>query len=139
MAEPPETPFHVRAITGVHEALGVSLVEATKDKVVLSLEVGPTVHQPFGLLHGGVSALLAESAASMGGALNVERHQSVVGIELNASHLRGMREGTLTATATPLRIGRRVHVWNIDVTDEKDRLICAARCSLAVVETPGGG
>jgi uncharacterized protein (TIGR00369 family) len=120
----------------VHSLLGVRLVEATPDKVVLSLEVGPKVLQVYGILHGGVSALLAEGAASFGGALNVEPDQIVVGTELNCSHLRSMSSGTLTATATPIRTGRRVQVWGIDLTDQDGRKICVARCTLQVLEAP---
>ncbi|MGA2294720.1 MAG: PaaI family thioesterase [Acidimicrobiales bacterium] len=120
----------------VHSLLGVKIIQATPDKVVMSIEVGPKVFQPYGILHGGVSALLAESAASFGGALNIESDQLVVGTELNCSHLRSMSSGTLTATATPIRTGRRVQVWGIDLTDEQGRKICVARCTLQVLEAP---
>ncbi len=93
-------------------------------------------HQPFGVLHGGVSALLAETAASFGGAVSVPPGQSVVGIELNASHLRPMTSGTLTAVATPVRKGRTIQVWDIALTDDDDRPICRARCTLAVIALP---
>src|ERR1019366_1288317 len=102
----------------VNDQLGIVVVLATPDKVVLSVEVGPKVHQPYGILHGGVSALMAEGAASIGGAGSVGADQIVVGTELNCSHLRSMTEGTLTATATPVRKGRTGHVWAIDLTDE---------------------
>lgn len=118
--------------------LGVELVEATPERVVMRMPVTWKTHQPLGLLHGGVSAMLAESAASVGGAVSVPEGKSVVGIELNASHLRAMREGTLTATATPLRKGRTIHVWDIALTDDDGRAICQARCSLAVIDTPTG-
>jgi 1,4-dihydroxy-2-naphthoyl-CoA hydrolase len=124
------------AQAGVHRALGIELVEMSNDKVVLSLPIEERVHQPYGILHGGVSALLAESAASMGGALNVPDDKIVVGIELNASHLRSASSGTLIATATPIRIGRTIQVWNIELTDESGREICSARCSLAVIDRP---
>lgn len=120
----------------VNDHLGIRTVEATKARVVLAVEVGPTVHQPYGILHGGVSALLAEGAASFAGALNVGDDQIVVGTELNCSHLRPMTHGTLSATATPIRIGRSVHVWGIELTDEKGRLISVARCSLQVLAAP---
>jgi 1,4-dihydroxy-2-naphthoyl-CoA hydrolase len=123
---------------GVHGALGIEMVELTKERVIMRTPVTSRVHQPHGLLHGGVSALIAESAASIGGMQHVGPGQAVVGIELNASHLRGMSSGTLTATARPLRVGRRVQVWTIDLTDDDGRLICAARCSLAVIEIPEG-
>ena len=120
----------------VQDLLGVEVVEATPDRVVLRVAVGPKVHQPYGILHGGVSALLAEGAASTGGALSVAPDHIVVGTELNCSHLRPMRSGTLSATATPIRKGRSVHVWAIELTDERGRLIAVARCTLQVLEAP---
>ena len=83
----------------------------------MRLPVDWRVHQPYGILHGGVSALLAESAASFGAALAAGPSRSVVGIELNASHLRSVRDGHLTAEATPVRVGRTVQVWR----DRPDR------------------
>jgi uncharacterized protein (TIGR00369 family) len=120
----------------LHAMLGVRVVEITPERVVLSLPVNETVHQPHGLLHGGVSALLAESAASIGAAVSVPAGRQVVGIELNASHLRSMRTGTLVATATPVRKGRTVHVWRVGLTDESGRAVCEARCTLAVTDAP---
>jgi uncharacterized protein (TIGR00369 family) len=120
----------------VNDVLGIEYVEVTPERVVLSVEVGPKVHQPFGILHGGVSALLAEGAASIGGAINVRPDQIVVGTELNCSHLRSMSTGTLTATATPIRLGRSVHVWGIDLRDQDQRQICVARCTLQVLAAP---
>jgi 1,4-dihydroxy-2-naphthoyl-CoA hydrolase len=118
----------------IHELLDIEVVEAGPERMVLRLPVTWKVHQPYGILHGGVSALLAESAASFGAALAAGPDRQVVGIELNASHLRAVRDGNLTATATPLRVGRTVQVWSIAVTDDENRAICAARCTLAVLE-----
>ena len=120
----------------VNNELGIEIVLATPEKVVVRVEVGPKVHQPYGILHGGVSALMAETAASVGGAVSVAPDFIVVGTELNCSHLRSMSSGTLTATATPFRKGRNVHVWGIELRDEKDRLICVARCTLQVLPAP---
>ncbi|HEY5111219.1 MAG TPA: PaaI family thioesterase [Acidimicrobiales bacterium] len=120
----------------VNDELGIEIVLATPEKVVLRVEVGPKVHQPYGILHGGVSALMAEGAASIGGAVSVGPDHIVVGTELNCSHLRSMSEGVLTATATPFRKGRSVHVWGIELRDEQDRLICVARCTLQVLAAP---
>ena len=114
------------------------MLEAESTRVVLRLPVTWKVHQPYGILHGGVSALLAESAASLGGSLAAGPDRQVVGIEINASHLRSLREGHLTATATPLRAGRTVQVWSISLTDDDERVICQARCTLAVLGAPGG-
>ena len=120
----------------VNDQLGIEVVLVTPEKVILRVEVGPKVHQPYGILHGGVSALLAEGAASIGGAVSVAPDQIVVGTELNCSHLRSMTSGFLTATATPIRKGRTVHVWAIDLTDEQNRKICVARCTLQVLKAP---
>ena len=126
--------FH--SVAGVHVTLGISVIEASPDRVVVTVPVTSDVHQPFGILHGGVSALLAESAASIGGALSVPADKVVVGTELNCSHLRSVSDGVLTAVATPIRKGRTVHFWGIELTDDQGRAICVARCSLAVVSRP---
>jgi 1,4-dihydroxy-2-naphthoyl-CoA hydrolase len=125
---------------GIHGLLGVEMLETTSKRVVLRLPVDWKVHQPYGILHGGVSALLAESAASLGAALAAGPGKGVVGIELNASHLRSLREGHLTATATPVRVGRTLQVWSITLTDDEGRAICAARCTVSVIDAaPVGG
>ncbi len=124
---------------GIHGLLDVEMLEVTPDRVVLRLPVDRRVHQPYGILHGGVSALLAESAASLGGALAAGPGKGVVGIELNASHLRSLREGHLTATATPVRVGRTVQVWHIALTDDDGRAICDSRCTLSVIDAPASG
>jgi uncharacterized protein (TIGR00369 family) len=134
MDETPHASAAARETVDAH--LGVQTVSVTPEKVVLQVEVGPRVHQPYGILHGGVSALLAESAASLGGFVSVAPDFIVVGTELNCSHLRPMTSGTLTATATPIRKGRTVHVWGIDLTDDEGRLICVARCTLQVLKAP---
>jgi uncharacterized protein (TIGR00369 family) len=131
--EEPAWDNDVAPTSGIHELLDIVVVEQDPERVVLSLEVTPSVHQPFGILHGGVSALLAESAASFGAQLSAPPGHTVVGVEINANHLRAMRQGTLTATATPVRRGRRIHVWNIDLTDEQDRMICTSRCTIMVI------
>jgi 1,4-dihydroxy-2-naphthoyl-CoA hydrolase len=124
---------------GVHGLLGVEMLETTPERVVLRLPVDWRVHQPYGILHGGVSALLAESAASLGAALAAGPGKGVVGIELNASHLRSLRQGHLTATATPVRVGRTVQVWRISLTDDDGRAICESRCTLSVIDAPSAG
>jgi uncharacterized protein (TIGR00369 family) len=120
----------------VNQELGIRVVELSPERVVLQVEVGPKVHQPYGILHGGVSALMAEGAASIGGAVSVGPDEIVVGTELNCSHLRSMTSGVLTATATPIRKGRTVHVWAIELTDEDERMICISRCTLQVLKAP---
>jgi 1,4-dihydroxy-2-naphthoyl-CoA hydrolase len=115
------------------EALGVRQVEMTKDRVVMELDIGPRVHQPMGILHGGASSVLAESAGSMGAFMNCNpESQFAVGIDLNISHLKSKREGVLRATATPIRKGKSVHVWNVDLTDEGGDMVAKARLTVLI-------
>ena len=120
----------------VHELLGVETLEAGPERVVLRVPVDWRVHQNFGILHGGVSALLAESAASYGASLAAGPERRVVGVELSASHLRALRDGHLTAEATPIRVGRTMQVWHIGLHDDEGRTICDAKCTLAVIDPP---
>ena len=117
-----------------HDALDIRIEEAQADRVVLSMPVTWKVHQPFGVLHGGVSVLLAESAASIGATINCPPGSHAVGIEINGSHLRPVADGDIRATATPVRVGRRIQVWDIEVIDGAGRLVNRSRCTLAVVE-----
>lgn len=119
--------------------LGIELVERDKGRVVARMPVGPRVHQPFGLLHGGASVALAETVASAAGLMNVDgERETVVGIEINANHLRGKRDGYVVAVATPVHIGRRTHVWEVRISDEQDKAVCISRCTLAVVPIAPG-
>jgi uncharacterized protein (TIGR00369 family) len=117
-------------------ALGITLVEASPERVTVEVEVNEKVHQPYGMLHGGVSALMAETAASVGAVLAAPEGYVAVGVELNASHLRAMRSGTLRAVAVPVRVGRTIQVWQIDCTNEHGHLISTARCTLSVIKNP---
>lgn len=117
----------------IHETLGIRQLDASADKVVLEMDVDARVHQPMGLLHGGASAVLAESAASMGGFLAADLQDGyVVGVDLNITHLRAKRSGSIRATATPIRKGRTIQVWTIDITGEDGEKVAIARCTLAV-------
>jgi uncharacterized protein (TIGR00369 family) len=114
--------------------LGIEIVEATKERVIATMPVGPKVHQPFGLLHGGASVSLAETAASLAAYMNVDHAtETAVGIEINANHLRAKRDGVVTATATPVHVGKRTQVWDVRIEDEEGRAVCVSRCTLAVV------
>lgn len=114
--------------------LGIEIVELGRTRVVATMPVGPKVHQPFGLLHGGASVALAESAASAGAWTCVDQaRERVVGLEINANHLRGKREGVLKAVATPVHVGRRTQVWHVEITDEAGKAVCVSRCTIAVV------
>lgn len=114
--------------------LGITITEATRDRVTATMPIGPKVHQPFGLLHGGASVVLAETVASTGAFMNCALDKEMaVGIEINANHLRGKRDGLLTAVATPVHKGRTTHVWEVRITDEAGKPVCISRCTLAIV------
>jgi uncharacterized protein (TIGR00369 family) len=116
------------------DALGMRIEEASADRVVMSMPVTQTTQQPVGILHGGATVALAESAASIGTWLGVDRTTfSTVGLEINCNHLRSKRDGTVRAIATPLHRGRRNWVWDIHVVDESGALVAVARCTMAVI------
>ncbi len=134
--------LRARATKHLADTLGIELRELTSERVVATMPVDGRTMQPFGILHGGASVALAETVASLGGTMNVDLEKfSVVGVEINANHLRAKRDGTVTATATPIHVGRSTHVWSIRIVDEEDRPVCVSRCTLAVVprEKPAVG
>jgi uncharacterized protein (TIGR00369 family) len=124
------------ATAGLMGTLNVTREVISPERVVLSMPVGPPVHQPHSILHGGASVALAESAASIAANQNTAAGYVALGQEINANHLRSMREGTLTAVATPVHIGRRSQVWSVEMRDDAGRLICISRCTLAVIQQP---
>ena len=113
--------------------LGIEIQEATGERVVATMPVEPRHHQPLGYLHGGATVALAETVASIGAYLAAPDGHTAFGMEINANHLRSMREGQLTAVGEPLHVGRTSQVWSIDIRDEAGRLVCVSRCTLAVV------
>ena len=115
------------------EPLGIVFTEIGPDYLRATMPVDARTHQPYGLLHGGASVLLAETLGSSAGMMAVDEGQGVVGIEINANHLRGVRTGIVTGTARPLHIGARTQVWDIRIEDESARLVCISRLTVAVI------
>lgn len=120
----------------VSGVLGVDITEIGDDFIRGEVEVEPRTHQPFGLLHGGVSCVLAETLASIGGSLCCDEGYSVVGTDINAAHMNGVRDGKVIGTARPLKIGRRMQFWSIDIETADGRPVCAARLTVAVIPVP---
>jgi uncharacterized protein (TIGR00369 family) len=120
--------------TSLHDLLEMTIEERSADRTVVTMPVTPRVHQPLGLLHGGASLALAESAASLGANQACPPGKVALGQEINANHLRPKRDGTLRATAVPVHVGRTTQVWSVEIRDEADKLICVSRCTLAVVD-----
>jgi uncharacterized protein (TIGR00369 family) len=118
-------------LTGV---LGLEFQEAGPDRVVLGWSVGPQHHQPYGIVHGGVYCTAVETAASIAAALWLGDRGQVVGVSNSTDFLRAVREGRLTATATPIHRGRLQQLWQVEVTDEGGRLISRGQVRLQNIE-----
>ena len=117
--------------------LGIVFTELGPDYLRATMPVDDRTRQPYGLLHGGASVLLAETLGSSAGMLCVREGEGCVGIEINANHLRGVREGIVTGTARPIHVGRQTQVWDIRIEDERGKLVCISRLTLAVIPLPG--
>lgn len=114
--------------------LGMEVSGVGDDWLQLRMPVDPRTHQPFGRLHGGASAALAETAGSMAASLCVDPATSIaVGLEINANHVRPAYDGWVFATARPESIGRTMHVWSIRIEDEAGKLVCISRHTVAVL------
>lgn len=111
--------------------LGVKIDLATPERVVMTMEVTPRVHQYLGIMNGGVSLYLCETAASIGVVAGADLTRvTPVGIEINANHLRAVSKGVLTVEAKPLYPGRTLNVWNIEIANEKGKLVCTSRITI---------
>ena len=123
---------------GFLKLVGLRIEQASGDRVVLTCPVTPDLHQPYGLVHGGVHATLAETAASVGGALWFGDRGKVVGVSNHTDFLRAVRDGALRAEATPLARGRTTQLWQVEISDDQGRLVAHAKVRLQnVAEAPG--
>ena len=126
--------LNARARGSMVETLGIVVTEAGDDWLRGTMPVDARTRQPYGLLHGGASVALAETLGSMAGGLCVDvTREAVVGLEINANHLRAVREGTVTGTARALHVGRSTHVWEIRIEYEAGKPVCISRITLAVI------
>ena len=115
--------------------LGIRYTEVGEDFISASMPVDARTKQPAGILHGGASVALAETLGSTGANLVVDRDKKLcVGLEINANHVRAMHEGTVTGMARPLHIGATTQVWEIRISDERQRLVCISRITMAVLD-----
>jgi len=117
------------------EHIGIEWTEVGDDYLVARMPVDKRTHQPMGLLHGGANVVLAESMGSTASVLCLEdmATHSVVGVEINANHLKSVRSGWVYGTCTAIRVGRKIQVWNIEIRNEKGDLCCVSRLTVAVV------
>ncbi|WP_224214117.1 hotdog fold thioesterase [Vibrio metschnikovii] len=114
------------------EHLNIIYTEITENSISATMPVCSYTHQPLGMLHGGASVVLAETLGSIAGNFAVDETRYCVGLDINANHLRAMRQGQVIGTAKPIHIGISTQVWQIDITDEQGRLVCVSRLTLAV-------
>ena len=113
--------------------LGVKIEVATPERVVMTMEVTPKVHQYVGIMNGGVSLYLCETAASIGVVAGADLTKvTPVGIEINANHLRAVSKGLITIEAKPIHTGKTLSVWNIEITNDKGKLVCTSRLTMFI-------
>jgi 1,4-dihydroxy-2-naphthoyl-CoA hydrolase len=116
------------------EALEMEVVEVGNNWLVMKMPVNWKVKQPLGLLHGGASLALAENAGSMAANIMAGEGKACLGLEINGNHVRSVTDGYVYAKASPLHVGQRTQIWEIKITDEKDRLVCISRITMAVMD-----
>lgn len=117
------------------EHLGMEWVDLGDDYLKIRMPVDHRTHQPYGLLHGGASCALAETAGSVGAHLIINTEKFIcVGLEINANHVRSARKGFVTATAKPVHIGATTQVWDIKIHDDAEKLICISRLTVAILK-----
>jgi 1,4-dihydroxy-2-naphthoyl-CoA hydrolase len=120
------------------DLMGIVLTEATPERVVGTMPVKGNV-QPYGLLHGGASCVLAETLGSIGSALHAANFDKVaVGVDINATHHRAVRDGVVTGVAKPIYLGRTTTSYEIVITDERDKRVCTARITCQLIQAPPG-
>ena len=131
--------FSLDKLTGMSagtmaEYLGIEWVEVGENFIKAKMPVDQRTNQPYGLLHGGASCVLAETLGSVASAMVVDHSKFYcVGLEINANHIRGVREGYVTGLALPLHLGNTTHVWDIKIYDEKEKLVCVSRLTVAIL------
>jgi 1,4-dihydroxy-2-naphthoyl-CoA hydrolase len=119
------------------DTVGIRITQIGPDFLSATMPVTSTTHQPMGVLHGGASVALAETVGSLAANMCVDQERYVcMGQEINANHLRPVSSGLVTATARPYHIGKRTHVWSIEIRDEQQKLVCISRLTMAVVDRP---
>ncbi|WP_138477871.1 hotdog fold thioesterase [Dyadobacter bucti] len=116
--------------------LGIEFTEVGTDFVTARMPVDSRTHQPFGILHGGASVVLAETLGSIASFLCLKdpEKQHAVGLEINANHLRPVKEGYVYGTVKPIHVGRSTHIWDIRITNEENKLVCISRLTVAIVD-----
>lgn len=129
-----------KEVPTIADAIGLEVLTVEAEHVTGRMPVDSRTHQPFGLLHGGASVVLAETLGSVGSHFLVSDQGKVaVGVEVNANHIRGVRSGWVFGEAKLIHRGGKMHVWNIEIKDEKERLVCTSRLTVMIIPNPNAG
>ena len=124
-----------RAQVGIARVIGLEITEFGEDYIAGRMPVDERTRQPFGILHGGASVVLAETLASVGCSRTLDRSKyRAVGLEIHANHLAAAKDGWVTAVARPVHLGRTTQVWDIRITNAEGKLSCISRCTMAIIE-----
>ena len=123
----------------IADAIGLEVLSVEPDCVTGRLPVDHRTHQPYGLLHGGASVVLAETLGSVGSHFIVkDQGKAAVGVEVNTNHVRSVRSGWVYGQANLVHKGGKMHVWSIEIKDEEDRLVCTSRLTVMIISKPSG-
>ncbi|WP_221393275.1 hotdog fold thioesterase [Dyadobacter sp. NIV53] len=131
--------IHSLSKNTISQHLGIEFTEVGDDYLVARMPVDQRTHQPFGILHGGASVVLAETLGSIASYLCLKdpEKQHAVGLEINANHIRSVKTGYVYGRVTPIHIGRSTQIWDIKITNEENKLVCISRLTVAIIDAKG--
>ena len=131
--------IHSLSKNTISEHLGIEFTEVGADYLVARMPVDQRTHQPFGILHGGASVVLAETLGSIASYLCLKdpEKQHAVGLEINANHIRSVKTGFVYGRVSPIHIGRSTQIWDIKITNEENKLVCISRLTVAIIDAKG--
>jgi 1,4-dihydroxy-2-naphthoyl-CoA hydrolase len=137
MFQPEATVDRINAMSknNMVEHLGIVFTEVGENHIKATMPVDHRTHQPYGLLHGGASVVLAETLGSVAAHFTIDaKNQYAVGLDINANHIRSAKSGVVTGISRPIHVGRKTQVWEIKISDEQDKLVCISRITMAIVD-----
>lgn len=118
----------------IHDALGIKITEKGDDYLKGTMPVDSRTVQPMRILHGGANVVLAESLGSISSLMIIDQNEEIcVGLDINANHIRSAKSGIVTGIVKPISIGRKIHVWEIKITDEEEKLTCVSRLTVSIL------
>lgn len=136
-----KTPINLEKLNNVPEYmgtfLGIKFTAWSENSLTATMPVNTKTHQPWGILHGGASVVLAETLGSYASSLLIDTNKyAAVGLEINANHIRPVQTGSVTGICEPLHLGKKTHVWDIKIVNEENKLVCVSRLTIAIIDKP---